>query len=68
MRTRRSGGGAGWTRTTDRRIMSPLESDPLTCADAGTCRLTCGFDYATLPVETHRFAVSHGHLTDVRRR
>jgi hypothetical protein len=48
--------GAGWTRTSDRRIMSLILGDPRTRRNSRTSALTSAFAYSQPPDVSQRFA------------
>ena len=56
----RFGGGAGWTRTSDRRIMSLISATPLTCRNPRKAPLTCGCECSTFAAISHVLAVRRG--------
>ena len=55
--------GAGRTRTSDRRIMSLFEHEPLTCGNGPKPAVARHFGYSPVLVVAHRFAVVHGTQT-----
>ena len=63
----RANGGAGWTRTGDRRIMSLILYRSAIRGNLPTMLLTSSFDYPALPDASQSFAVHRGthagHIT-----
>jgi hypothetical protein len=53
-------GGAGWTRTIDRRIMSLIRPTSGTRENQPRVALTSNLDYSTMPDVSQPFAVRRG--------